>query len=223
MVFIGFVVAPHMRQILDSTMGFDVDMPMLTRLVFGVGEQMPQIAAGLGAAALLFALWMRWVRYRGREQAVLDRLLHVPLIGPVIRTNLVARWCDAVGLGVGAGLDLPRAVDLAAQATGSPSLSRDSTLLLKAHDAGQSIKLAGPTRVLTPTVLAALDMGRQRGDLNQVMTMLAQMYQRTSEHYLGVAIAFFSPAMLILMGLMLGTVIAGMFLPLIRLIQNVSG
>jgi hypothetical protein len=35
----------------------------------------------------------------------------MPLVGPVLKRNLIARWCDAVRLGVEAGLDLPRAIE----------------------------------------------------------------------------------------------------------------
>ena len=60
-------------------------------------------------------------RLRGRVM----RLLATPLLGPIVRDDLVARWCDAISIGVSAGIDLPTAVGLADDVIASPGLRRD--------------------------------------------------------------------------------------------------
>ena len=62
-------------------------------------------------------------------------VLPLPLVGPVLRANLAARWCDAVRLGTQAGLDLPTAIGLAQDATRSGRLAKDG----KAMTEGQSV------------------------------------------------------------------------------------
>ena len=63
--------------------------------------------------------------------------LPLPLVGKILRLNLLARWCDALYLAVKAGLDLPTALTLAGDAVDAPRLLADSQMLAQAVSAGQ--------------------------------------------------------------------------------------
>jgi len=146
----------------------------------------------------------------------------MPLIGPILRYNMLARWCDAVALSIKSGLDLPRAISLANDAVGSSSLRKDSEMLIAALQAGNPIDSVQQTRILPATAVATMSLASQQSDLGGAMTTLSEMYQQQAQLRLSLLPAVLTPLLLILMAVVIGFVILGMFLPLISLIQNIS-
>ncbi|HSU67438.1 MAG TPA: type II secretion system F family protein, partial [Tepidisphaeraceae bacterium] len=142
LVFLGIAVLPQFQNMYAAygqvIHGYGSDAPQFvlpwpTALLIGLSRAAPVLLVLLITIVLIGPIVWAILRRTGRADAVVERLvIPMPLIGPVLRSNLVARWCDAARLGVEAGLDLPAAFQLAADATGSPRLSKDSTALIDA-------------------------------------------------------------------------------------------
>jgi type II secretory pathway component PulF len=153
---------------------------------------------------------------------LLERLvIPIPLVGPVVRWNLLARWCDALHLGVQAGLDLPAALALASDAVDSAALRSDTRRMIDAVSAGQSLdSLIESTRMLPPVVPASLQLGAEQNDLPATTAMLAKMYQEQSEVRLGVLPQVLSPLLLILTAVCIGLAIASALLPMVLVLRT---
>src|SRR5690606_6068061 len=120
--------------------------------------------------------------------------------GPVLKRNLVARWCDALRLGVDAGLDLPAAIELAGQAVYSRPLRADGRRLIDALASGQ----AGPVhglRLLPATIPAAIAFSAQQDQLSQTLASMTRMYQEQAELRLVALPAVLTPLLLLFMAL----------------------
>ena len=170
----------------------------------------------------------RWRLGRGhfceatnRDEAVSERLLlPMPLVGQVLRQNLISRWCHAVALAVEAGLDLPAAIRLADDATASPRLGADGSALIAALNAGQPLSAAATGKILPPTIIAAMEMSAARGDLPVTLRAMSQMYQQQAELCLGSIQAVLAPILLVFIGLAVGALMVAMFAPLLGLLQS---
>src|SRR6185437_4849352 len=108
-------------------------------------------------------------------------VFHLPLIGQILRYNLLARWCDAVALSIKSGLDLPRAIALANDAVASPTLTRDSEQLIAALQSGQPLDTVQRTRLLPATAVATMSLASAQSDLGGAMNTLSEMYQQQSQ------------------------------------------
>ncbi|MFA9480378.1 type II secretion system F family protein [Phycisphaerales bacterium AB-hyl4] len=219
MVFLGVVIVPGFRDVFRD---FDMQLPVQTEFVFAVSEWMPAIAVLV--VVLLVGGVMGWklLTWNGRAQAVSDQFfMPWPLLGPVLRANLVARWCDAVRLGVQAGMDLPAALELAGEAVNSPLVRRDVRALRETLEAGQPLDEHPRLAVIPATVPAAIHLASQRHDLAEMMENLARMYQQQAELRLTTLQITLTPLLLVVLALIIGTVVSAMFLPLIQLMQSV--
>jgi type II secretory pathway component PulF len=178
------------------------------------------MAAILGLMILLWALEKTAGVGRGASGRI---AMALPLVGPILRRNLVARWCDALELGVDAGLDLPAAIDLAAQAVQSPALVADGRRLSDALSAGQPLSTIGKPRLLPATVPAAMQLGANNGNLPETLRTLSDMYQRQAELRMAALPSILTPLLTIGIASIIGLVIVALFMPLITLIQTISG
>jgi type IV pilus assembly protein PilC len=200
------------------------ELPFVTVAVIRAGAAVPTFVAFVIAIAL--ALIVGWPMLRGTRagRLFIDKLiLWTPLFGPPLRWNLVARWCDAVRIGAEAGVDLPQAILLADDVIASPALQQDGSHLLAALHEGRSLASAPAPRMLSPTVPAAMDLAIQKSDLPDVLTTLAELYQRQAEIRLAAVPTVLTPILMFLIAGLIGAVIAALMLPLLRLFTFLSG
>ncbi len=124
MLFVSIFILPSLRDIYKD---FHTTLPALTELVLWVGEALPSLVGGVAVVGGIVVAVILLFRMTGRAGVLTDGVgMRLPLLGGVLRASALARWCDAVRLGVEAGLDLPRAMGLASEATGSRRVARDS-------------------------------------------------------------------------------------------------
>ncbi|MBI1372052.1 MAG: hypothetical protein GC159_04735 [Phycisphaera sp.] len=229
---LGFVVVPQFRAVFEqmvggsdaySSTGTPIELPWITRMVFAAAEMMPAVL--IGAAVLIAAItaWVVLASRTGRGWTLIDRIvLPMPVIGPFVRANLVARWCDAMSMCVEAGLDLPASIALSAELIGAPALADDCRGLTVAHDVGEPLESTHGLRVLPYSVAAAMDLGLRRADLEAVMLTMREMYRQQAEHRLAVVQAVMRPIMVVAAAAPIAIVIIALFYPLRVLVSFMS-
>jgi type IV pilus assembly protein PilC len=220
MVFLGLFVIPQFESLFKQ---FKTQIPWATRFLLGLPQYTPLFIGLLVALVVGIPLLAYALRLTGKDRAAADLLLlPLPLVGPVLKRNLIARWCDAVRLGVLAGLDLPRAIGIADDALGSPRLRRDGQLIVAMLESGQTLDAAaGRTSLLPATVPAAMALAQS--DLPETMATLAEMYQQQADVRLAVIPALLTPLLIILVAAVIGFVVAALFLPFLSLIASLTG
>lgn len=228
-VFMVAFLVPQFEKLFED---FQTTLPTLTLFVIRLsrwlnGDLYPgQIMPGwfwlLTPLLLALAVWMI-IHGRGRETIVVDELLMpMPLLGPVLRRNRVARWCDAVRLGVEAGLDLPRAINLAAQAMGSPRIRLDSNRMVEALQAGQPLASLGGLSVLTESVVTAIDLTSRGPNLPTILGNLSEMNQQQSDSRLALLSMALPPIMIVILAMSIGFIVIAMFLPMVKVMTALT-
>ena len=220
LLLLSMYVIPTFEEIFKD---FRTALPLLTELMFGFSHIYPIVFAVIWSAALLLVAAGIVVRLSGWRGISWENLLvGVPVIGGVLRANILARWIDALKLGIQGGLDLPRAVALATDATSDRVLRHDAAVLTDLMTRGHPLS-AFQGSVIPATVPAAIELAASAGDLPGALATLSQMYEEQAEHQLRLMPAILSPLMIVLMGGAIGLCVLAMFLPLVKLIQSVSG
>jgi type II secretory pathway component PulF len=200
------------------------EMPWVTLAVMRAGAAVPALVASIILIVLLAILVWPMLRHTYAGRSIVDKfIMWMPLFGPPLRWNLVARWCDAVRVGAEAGVDLSQSIELAGDVVRSPTLSMDGADLLAALHEGRALASGVGPRMLPATVPAAMDLAIQKSDLPNVMTTLAELYQRQAEIRLAVIPTVLTPLLLLLMAALIGVVIAALMLPLLRMFTLLSG
>jgi type IV pilus assembly protein PilC len=196
----------------------ELEVPLITRWLFVVSEVVASIPFPIMivvALAIILALWA-FFHFAGRDGSFSEKIiLPMPLIGIVLRRNLISRWCHAVALAADAGMDLPAAIKLADDATASPLLQKDGESLIAAVSAGQPLSAAVHGKVIPATVVAAMEASSDRGDLPITLRALSQMYQQQAELRVSSIQAILTPILLLLVGLLVGGLMVAMFAPLL--------
>lgn len=219
--FLGLYVLPQFEVIFND---FKVNLPDLTKAALAISHVMPEALTGV--VALVVGLPLLWIlaRVAGLAPSLRDWLvLPLPLIGPVIKKSLLAGWCDAVRMGVEAGLDLPAALGLAGETCGSPQLRRDSQAVISTLNTGVSLDAAAPGKILPATVIMGMALGAQHHDLTSTLASLSDMYQQQADVRLNLLPSILTPLLVLAVAALVGLTVLALLMPLLALIGAVSG
>ncbi|HEX5245239.1 MAG TPA: type II secretion system F family protein [Tepidisphaeraceae bacterium] len=220
MLFISIAVIPQIRSVYE---GFHLMLPGVTVALLTVGRAMPYVSAVLLGLIVIAPIFWTLLRFAHQDRKAIELLvLPIPMVGPVLRFSLVARWLDAARIATEAGMDLPSAITLASDATGSPGITRDGQAMIDTINAGRPLSGA-VTRVVPTTVPAAMEFAAGHHDLPTALATLSDMYVRQSDLRMQMIPTAVTPLTVILIALMVGFVVAGLFSPLLSLIQGITG
>ena len=198
-------------------------LPLPTRVLFWLGYVMPFLAMVVLGLFLLAPAITLIARRTGRSQALAEKLLWVPLVGPVLRHGTIGRWLGVAKVGVDAGLDFPAALDLADAATGSPRLAHDAGLMRDALVDGRPLTdVATKTKLLPATVPAALQHAADRADLPHALGVLAELHDRQAEHKLRRIPLWLTPTLLLLIGGLVSLVLLALLAPLMQMLRAIT-
>ena len=183
-------------------------LPLPTRMLLGVANFFTNdgYLIATAAAVVVIVLILGMTTMRGRD--IRDRmLLKVPVLGDLIRTSILERFCRILHSMVGAGVPLPEALQVTGQAT-TNTLYRQG--LLTARNAmmrGEG--LAAPLAATNLFPAAARHMflvGESTGTMDAQLNSAAVYFDRELDYKLKQFTALFEPAVIIFVGLIVGFV-----------------
>jgi type IV pilus assembly protein PilC len=190
----------------------DAKLPLPTRMLLWVTDFLTNWWwAVLSGIALISLVIFLVVQTEGGRYAR-DRLwLRLPLIGDTVRIALVERFCRVLSSMAGAGVALPDALRVATQSVRNRVFTRALGSVRDSMLRGEG--LAGPlsaTKVFPPTAARMIRVGEETGSLDVQLDVTARYYEGELNHRLKKLTAAFEPAVIIVMGLIVGFVAVAM-------------
>ncbi len=222
MLFLFTFLIPQFRNIYND---FDTQLPALTEAILSISYHSLPIGAGLGVFILLILGISAILSCFSWGKRFKERLyLAIPVFGRLYHNGLLSRMAETMALLIDAGCDMPTCIRLAASATGSERLKAESELLAGQVERGNNIIEAGQSCSFIPRLFFySIQLGSQRNELKDNLYSLADMYAHQVLCYQARLQAGLLPVVLILVGGFIGLTVIGLFLPMISLIQGVSG
>ncbi|MEL6329444.1 MAG: type II secretion system F family protein [Planctomycetota bacterium] len=226
---IMFFIIPKFEEIFAD---FGVNLPPLTvwlidssRWVAGqnAGQSFPGAFIILPSPVIAFFLW-KLIRAAKPGKAVTDiLLLWTPVLGGLIRKSTIARFTRTLGTLIGAGVPILEAVTITKETSGHYVFEK---ALGKVHDSvreGESF--AQPLReakVCDPIVVNMIDVGEETGEMDIMLMKIADNYDEEVDVAVGSLVSLLQPLMIVVLGVIIGTIVVAMFLPLVEMINSLN-
>ena len=223
-------VIPKFKEIFND---FEVELPKLTIWLTNTSSWVagtPENQAIPGAIWIFFApfiIFGLFVLFRmtsfGRAATDIVRL-RIPVIGTLMRKTAVARFTRTLGTLIHAGVPILEAIRITRDTSGNYVFEQ---ALTKVHDSireGESF--ADPLReskVVDPIVVNMIDVGEETGELDTMLMKVADNYDEEVEIAVQNLIRLIEPALVVVLGGIVGVIVLALFLPLVKMIESVSG
>jgi general secretion pathway protein F len=168
------------------------------------------------ALITIFLVGVYFKRFRESEEGRLkwDRwLLRIPLIGVVLRKVEVARFSRSLGTLLHGGVPLLQSMTIVRDIIGNQSIA--ATIdpirngIKKGEGIAQPMKQSG---VFPPLAMHLIEVGEESGKLDGMLIQVAEVYDVEVRNSIKNLIAFFEPALILLMGIIIGTIVVSMLM-----------
>jgi type IV pilus assembly protein PilC len=183
-----------------------VKVPGLLASLLGFSAYITAHALGivLGVLIAIIALGFAWRTERGRF--FVDRmLLKIPVIGPMIRTSMIERFCRTLGDMLSAGVPISQTYGVVISGVRNRYYRRALNAVGPAMAAGQGLyKPLQQSGVFIPSVIQMFRVGEETGHLDTNLNEAAEMFEEELDYRLKRLTSFLEPAMIVFVGLMVG-------------------
>ena len=150
-------------------------------------------------------------------------LRRIPGIARVYWSSVLARFTHTSALAAFSGTPLPELIAASGAASGSVSLARTTRAVAGKLSEGVSLDEAtGGQRDIPALWTCVVSVTAARGELPAALEELARTYELRARQWAGVVRVICGPVLLVGVGMFLGTVIVGLLLPMVHLIQGLT-
>ena len=220
--FLTVYVVPRMA---DLFAGFGTQLPVVTQIVLGLSKWLSSNVLWfgplfIGGAVVLF-LWSRTESGRLRVDAV---LLKIPLAGNLVIQLSIAQATRSLATLLAGGITLVESWEIAAESITNRELRRRSSAILPMIREGrtftESLEVAGWMPMLA---IDMIGIGERSGSLREMLDEVAVFYDAESEVRLEQLTTTLEPAILVVMGGIVVTILLAIYLPIIQSISGGAG
>ena len=213
------VVVPKFQDIFAD---LGEEMPAMTRLLMSMSAAL----TGGGWIVLIaipvgLVLLSKLLKSSPGGRLAIDRFkLSVPIMGLIVAKTSVARFARTLGTLLAAGVPILEALNITRDTSGNAVFSQ---ALGKVHDGiREGDSFAEPlraTRIVDPMVVNMIDVGEETGELDQMLTKVADTYDDEVEVLVASMTSMLEPIMVIALGGIVGFIVIALFMPMVGMLD----
>jgi type IV pilus assembly protein PilC len=176
--------------------------------------------------ALPFILWImiKIIKKNNTGAYVVDWIsLRIPLLGMIIRKSIVSRTCRTLGTLVGAGVPILEALAITRDTAGNRVFYNAYDHIIAAIREGETMAVPlRETRTVDEIVVNMVDVGEETGALDTMLYKVADVYDEEVGVLVEGLVNMLEPIMVVALGLIVGFIVIALFMPLIKLLNDLS-
>lgn len=231
MIYPIFVVATF---VVVMVLMLTLVIPKLSEIIIASGQDVPFYTIAIMAASsflteygllvLVFLILLSlvlWRYFRGTN--VLARAkLQIPGVGVLYRMLYLSRISDNMHTMLVNGISMIRAVEITASVVDNPIYSQILTEAASAIKGGVPLSVALSGRPEIPSIMIQMvKVGEETGELGDILEKLSSFYQREVANAINTIVSLIEPVMIVLLGIGVGGVLAGVLVPIYQIAGNV--
>ena len=215
-VFVLVVIVPKFHDLFDSIRDH---LPMATVVLMAVSSYLAKYwivtFAGIAAALIGLSLWMRTP---AGEALIDDMKLRIPLVGEIFVQVYLNQTLNVLGLAIVSGVPVTAALKASQEVIPNRRFARFLEAVREEVNNGRGIAVGfQKAPFIPPMVREMIATGEKTGDLGKVMMRISDFYGRELNRRIGIVAKVAEPFMLLVMGVVVGLLVAALILPIFKL------
>ncbi len=214
-------VVPAFTELFES---MQVDLPLPTRIVIGASRFVGSygLFIGIGFGVLMFLFKSYYATPKGRY-TVDGLLLKAPIFGPLLRKIAVARFTQTMATLIASGVPILDCLDITASTAGNAIIEEAILKVKSAIEEGRTIvEPLREAKVFPTMVVSMIGVGEAAGALEIMLTKIADFYEEEVDAAVGDLMTAMEPAMIVVLGTVVGGIVISMYLPIFTLVGQLS-
>jgi type IV pilus assembly protein PilC len=205
--------------------GLGVNLPLPTRIVMGLSSFVQTFWWVFFAGIFAIFFGIKQIRKHPRGRYYFDKLLlHIPVIGTLLRKIAVGRFTRTLGTLITSGVPILEGLTITAKTSGNAVLEEALMKVRKAIEEGRTI--VDPLRecgVFPNMVTQMIGVGEATGAMDSMLQKIADFYEEEVDAATKDMLAMLEPVIIGTLGVMIGGIVISLYMPLFAMIAKLAG
>ncbi|MEQ6854235.1 type II secretion system F family protein [Lysinibacillus capsici] len=219
MFLMVFIVPTFM----DAFKEMNLEMPLITVIVVGISDWLIQFwyLVILGLLVLVAGLHYFYKNNKEFHYAVNVFLLRMPIFGQLLQKDIIARMTRTLSTLFSSSVPILQALTIVEKVGGNPVMGK---VVLEARDnlekGGTLSEPLEKSWLFPPLVTQMTSIGEKTGSLDYMLEKIADFYEEEVNRAVDTMKSLIEPLMIVVLALVVGVIVAAIFLPMFQLYEN---
>lgn len=219
--FIMYYIVPKFKAIFE---GFGTELPGMTVMLIETSNAI--VNYWYLGPVIPFSMWLtiKVIKKNKTGEFICDWLfLRIPLLGKILSKSIVARTARTLGTLIASGVPILEGLIIARDTAGNAVFVRAFSNIYSAIREGESMAVPlKEARVVDDMVVNMVDVGEETGALDNMLYKVADVYDEEVSVLVDGLVSMLEPIMVVVLGLIVGFIVIALFMPLIKLLNDLS-
>jgi type IV pilus assembly protein PilC len=222
---IMIVVIPAFKNIFEGLLGPGEKLPWLTEIVVSLSLFLAGYwwLIGLVCGLSVFGL-KTWYKTEQGHRFIDGLTLKLPVLGQIMRKIAVARFSRTLSTLLSSGVPILESLEITSRTAGNVIVSSAIDKVRTGIEQGQTfvepLKASGVFPIMVSQMIG---VGEQTGALDAMLSKIADFYEQEVDAAIANLLSLMEPAMILFLGVTIGTIVIAMYMPLFTLIGKLAG
>ena len=221
-VFLLVRVIPTFKEIYS---GFGAQLPGPTLFMIGISDIVKNYLLYLIvlAGAAVWG-WFYYIKTKGGREFWDKQRIKLPVFGPIAHKICLARFTRTLSSLVRSGVPILEVLQIVSQTIGNVVMEKAVKAAALDIERGEGISAAlGKHPVFPSMIIRMLSAGEQTGNIDTMLERVANFLDEEIETTLSGLMSLIEPLLIVFLGVVIGSMVVCMFLPIFNLANIVSG
>ncbi len=198
-------------------------IPIYTSVVIGFSNFLVQYGVLMLIALVAFGFYLWKLRQTEHGKVIFDNFkLGVPYIGDLYKKLYLSRIADNFATMLLSGVSVVEAIEITGSVVDNAAYAAVLTQVGADVKGGASISDSLGKHPEIPGIMVAMTkVGEETGELGKILTTLAKFYNREVTNAVDTLVSLIEPAMVVLLGVGVGILLAAILLPIYNLAGSI--
>ena len=199
-------------------------LPMPTQVVIKVSHALAHYLPFIVGFLIVGGFVMRMILRTKNGRLKFDGLLlKLPVLGPVLRKVVVARFTRTMGTLLASGVPILDALEICGKTAGNTVVQ--AGIMYARAQISEGKDMATPlatTALMPPMVVQMIGVGEQTGALDTMLSKIADFYEEEVDVAVAAMTSLIEPLMMVFLGAVIGGMVVAMYLPIFEMAGNLK-
>jgi len=208
-------------------------LPKFTEIFQQLGAEMPWLTMQLIHASyilankahyVIIALFLVWYIFKSiyktdtGKYTIDAATLKLPVFGELFRKVAIARFAGTLSTLITSGVPILQSIDIVRETSGNEVITKAMDKVYMSVKDGETIhEPLSKCKVFPPLVCHMVAVGEETGAIDQMLTKVAEAYEREVEDTVEALTSILEPVLIVFLGVLVGTIVVALYLPLFTL------
>ncbi|WP_437205401.1 type II secretion system F family protein [Planctomicrobium sp. SH664] len=219
--FIMYYIIPKFKQIF---LDFGVELPGITVVLINMSDNVVNYWYLIPVVPISLLIMYKLIRKNKTGAYIIDRItLKIPVLGQIVSKSTTARTARTLGTLIASGVPILEALSIARDTAGNEVFRKAFDHIHSSIREGESMAVPlKETRIVDDLVVNMVDVGEETGALDNMLYKVADVYDEEVSVLVEGLINLLEPLMVVVLGLIVGFIVIALFMPLVKLLNELS-